>query len=183
MNDIETYKKSMEKAIEYYREELKSVRTNRPSPSILDSIVVEVYGSEMRMRNVATVSVSDNNQLLVIPFDPKTAPAIAKAIERGNLHVTPLVDGNSVRVPFPPMSEERRKEIVKEVHDKGEKTKVSIRDVRRKAKEDIKKQKTNGEISEDEQKKREKWIQDWTDTHCKEVDTLFSAKQKEILEV
>ena len=182
MNEIATYKKRMEKAIEHYREELKGVRTNRPSPAILDSVLVKAYGSEMRIRDVATISISDARQLLVTPFDSKIASSIGKAIEEA-LDIMPIVDGNLVRVPFPPMSEERRKDLVKDVHKRGENAKVAIRSIRREANDAIKKQKTAGEIPEDEQKKREKLIQDYTDTYCKEIDHLFNEKQKEILEV
>ncbi len=183
MSIMDECKQNMEKAIEHYRDELKSMRTNRPSPNMLDNVVIEVYGAEMRMRDVATVAVSDGNQLIVTPFDPSTANSIAKSIEKANLNVMPAVDGNVVRVPIPPMSEERRKEIAKDAREKGEKTKVTIRDVRRRSNDQVKKQKTDGDISEDEQKKNEKLIQELTDKYCKQVDELFSAKEKDILEV
>ena len=183
MSIMEDCKKSMEKAVEHYKDELKSMRTNRPSPNMLDNVVIEVYGSEMRMRDVATVAVSDGNQLIITPFDPSTANSIAKSIEKANLNIMPAVDGNIVRVPIPPMSEERRKEIAKDAREKGEKAKVTIRDIRRKSNDQVKKQKTDGEISEDEQKKNEKLIQEHTDKYCKHIDELFSSKEKDILEV
>ena len=174
-------KQNMEKTLENYREELKNLRTSRPSASMLDGIVIEVYGCELKLKELATTSVTDGNQLIVSPFDPSNANNIAKAIEKADFR--PAVDGMIVRVPIPPMSEERRREIAKEAKEKGEKTKITIRDHRRKANDLIKKQKGGGEISEDEQKKTEKSIQELTDTFCKKVDDLFTAKEKDILEV
>lgn len=180
---MDEYKKLMQKTLDHYQEELKGMRTNRPNPSMLDNVMVEAYGSEMRLRDLATVSVADGNQLVVSPFDPSTAHAIAKGIDRANLNLRPAVDGSIIRVPIPPMSEERRKEIIKDAREKGEKAKVSIRDIRRKANEHIKKEKADGEISEDEQRKNEKMIQDLTDKFCKSVDELFAKKEKDLLEI
>lgn len=109
--------------------------------------------------------------------------SIAKSIEKANLNLLPAVDGHIVRVPIPPMSEERRKEIAKDAREKGERTKVTIRDVRRKSNDLVKKQKGEGDITEDEQKKNEKLIQELTDKYCKQVDELFAAKEKDILAV
>ncbi|MCP5506636.1 MAG: ribosome recycling factor [Chlamydiales bacterium] len=183
MSIMDECKHNMEKALEHYKDELKGMRTNRPSPNMLDNVTVEVYGTEMKMRDVATVAVADGNQLVVTPFDPSSANSIAKSIEKANLNLLPAVDGNVIRVPIPPMSEERRKEIAKDAREKGEKTKVTIRDVRRKSNDLVKKQKGDGEITEDEQKKNEKSIQELTDKYCKLVDELFVAKEKDILEV
>jgi ribosome recycling factor len=176
-------KENMVKALDHYKEELKGMRTSRPSSSMLDSVSLEVYGTPMRMRDVATVAVADGNQLVVTPFDPSTANSIAKGIEKANLNLQAAVDGNVVRVPIPPMSEERRKEIAKDAREKGEKTKVTIRDVRRKANDLTKKQKSDGEITEDDLKRDEKLIQELTDKFCKQVDELFTEKEKDILAV
>ena len=176
-------KENMQKALDHYKEELKAMRTNRPSPSMLDNVSLEVYGTEMRMRDVATVAVADGNQLVVTPFDPSTANSIAKGIEKANLNLMPAVDGHIVRVPIPPMSEERRKEIAKDAREKGEKTKVTIRDVRRKANDLVKKLKSDGDLTEDDMKRDEKLIQELTDKFCKEVDELYHAKEKDILAV
>jgi len=183
MSIMDQCKENMEKALSHYQEELKKMRANRPSPSLLDSVVLEVYGAEMKMRDVATVAVVDSNQLVVTPFDPNTTNAIAKGIEKANLNLTPFVDGSIVRVSIPPMSEDRRKEIVKDAREKGEKSKIAIRDVRRKSNDQVKKEQDSGEITEDELKKNEKLIQELTDKYCKEVDGLFSVKEKDIMEV
>ncbi|MCB1109562.1 MAG: ribosome recycling factor [Chlamydiia bacterium] len=183
MNSMNECKENMQKALDHYKEELKAMRTNRPSPSMLDNVSLEVYGTEMRMRDVATVAVADGNQLVVTPFDPSTANSIAKGIEKANLNLMPAVDGHIVRVPIPPMSEERRKEIAKDAREKGEKTKVTIRDVRRKANDLVKKLKSDGDLTEDDMKRDEKLIQELTDKFCKEVDELYHAKEKDILAV
>lgn len=183
MSFMDEVKKNMQNALDHLGDELKNLRTNRPNPSVLDSVMVEVYGSEMKIRDLASVSISDGRQLLVTPFDPQTAGPIGKGIEKANLGLQPIVDGNLVRVPIPPMSEDLRKEIAKEAKDKSEKAKVTIRDHRRKANDMVKKQKSDGEITEDEQKKNEKLIQELTDQFCKKVDELYTLKEKDILEV
>ena len=183
MNIMDECKQSMEKAIDHYKDELKNMRTNRPSSNILDNIFIEVYGAEIRIRDVATIAVSDGNQLIVTPFDSTTLNSIGKGIEKSNLNVVPIIDGHIIRVSIPPMSEDRRKEIAKDAREKGEKTKVMIRDVRRKLNDQVKREKTGGKITEDEQKKNEKLIQEFTDRYCKQVDELFFAKEKDILEV
>lgn len=180
---LDDVKRNMQKAIDHFSDELRNLRTNRPNPAILDAVSVEIYGTEMRLRDLATVSVSDGRQLLVSPFDPQTVGAISKGIEKANLGLQSIVDGHMVRVPIPPMSEELRKEIAKDARDKSEKTKVSIREFRRKANDTIKKLKTSSEISEDEQKKTEKKVQELTDQYCKKVDELYTQKEKDILEV
>ncbi len=176
-------KQNMQKALDHLREELSNLRTGRPNPGILDSVVVEAYGAEMKIRDLATVSISEGRQLLVSPFDPQTAGMISKGIEKANLNLQAILDGNVVRVPIPEMSEELRQEIVKDAKDKVEKTKVVIREHRRKANDLAKKMKSSGEFSEDEQKKAEKKIQELTDDYCKQADTLFASKEKEILAV
>ena len=173
----------MEKAVEYYGEELKTVRTSRPNPSMLDKVVVEVYGTEMRMRDIATISIGDGNQLIITPFDSHAIHPIAKGIKKANLNLMPTIDGYIVRVPIPPMSEQRRKEIAKDIREKGEKTKVTIRDMRRKANDRVKKERNDGTLSEDEQKKQEKSIQELTDKYCHQIEKMFFAKEKDILEV
>ncbi len=173
----------MKQTIDYLSSELSNLRTQRPNPSILDSVTAEVYGTEMKIRDVASISKGDGRQLFVTPFDPQTASCIGKGIEKANLGLRPIVDGTVVRVPIPPMSEEMRKQIVKEARDKSEQAKVVIREHRRKANDFVKSQKSNNEISEDEQKKREKLVQTLTDRFCKQIDHLCAEKEKDILEI
>ena len=180
MNDV---KKNMQKVLDHFQDELKSLRTSRPNPSILENVVVEVYGSEMRIRDLGSTSIIDGRQLLITPFDPQTAGSIAKGIDRANLNLQAIVDGNVIRVPIPPMSEEIRKSIVKDAKKKAEDAKVVVREQRRKANDLAKKQKVSGEISEDQLKKSEKTIQEYTDQFCKKIDELYTAKEKDIMEV
>lgn len=176
-------KKQMKQALDHLAVELRNLRTNRPNPTVLDGVTVEVYGAEMKLRDLASISVADGRQLLVSPFDPQTVGPIGKGIEKANLGLHPIVEGNVVRIPIPEMSGELRTQIVKEAKDKSEKTKIIIREQRRKANDSVKKKKSGGEISEDEQKKYEKRIQELTDEFCKKVDELFVQKERDILEV
>jgi len=180
---VDEVERDMKKTLDHYREELKKLRTNRPSPSMLDDVGISVYGTEIRLRELATVSVVDGNQLVISPFDPQNVHPIFKGIEKANLGLLPTVDGGIVRIAIPPMSEERRLEIVREAKDRGEKAKIAIREWRRKAKELLKVQKADGDISEDIQKKSEKSIQKLTEQFCKDIDACFHLKEKDILEV
>lgn len=176
-------KAKMQATVDHFKQELKAMRSNRASPSMLDGVSVEVYGAQMRIKDVATVTTPEARQILITPFDPQTAAAIAKGIEKANLNLQPIHDGNIVRINVPPMDESMRKEIVKQGKKKVEDAKVVIREIRRKNNELVRKQKTDGEITEDIMKKTEKTIQDLTDNFCKEIDSLFTAKEKEIMTV
>lgn len=183
MNVVKDIENKMKNAIEHFKVELRNLRTGRANPAVLDNVIVDVYGSDMRLKDIAQVSVSDSRQLLVSPYDPQTAGSIAKGIERANLNLMAIVDGHVVRIPVPPLTEEIRRDTVKLGKKKAEDTKVQLRDIRRKGNDLIKKQKADNEIPEDMQKKMEKQIQELTDKFCKEVDTLFSQKEKDIMEV
>jgi ribosome recycling factor len=183
MNVIKDLETKMKNGLEHFKTELRNLRTGRANPAVLDNVIVDLYGSEMRLKDVAQVNVSDSRQLLVTPYDPQTAGAIAKGIERANLNLMPIVDGHVIRVPVPSLTEEIRKETVKLGKKKAEDAKIQLRDVRRKANDLVKKQKTDNEITEDVQKNLEKQIQETTDKFCKEVDTALSLKEKEIMQV
>ncbi|MDX8430768.1 MAG: ribosome recycling factor [Candidatus Algichlamydia australiensis] len=174
--------KKMEDALGHLQEDLRNLRTNRPNPGMLDSIVVEVYGSNMKIRDLGSVAVADR-QLVVTAYDAQTAGPISKAIEKSSLGLQPILEGNIVRVPIPPMSEEVRKDMAKQAKEKGEKAKVSIRNIRRDGNDLVRKQKSSGDISEDDQKRLEKKIQELTDKCCKEADELVKSKEKDILVV
>jgi ribosome recycling factor len=176
-------KAKMQASVEHFKGELKNLRTNRANPGILDGVMVEVYGSQMRLKELANVTTPEPRQLLISPFDPQTVHAISKGIERANLNLLPIVDGHSVRINIPPMDENQRKEIVKVGKKKAEDAKIVIREIRRKNNEVVRKQKADGDITEDIVKKWEKTIQEYTDQFCKEIDSLFAAKEKEILTV
>ncbi|MDN3508188.1 MAG: ribosome-recycling factor, partial [Simkaniaceae bacterium] len=134
-------------------------------------------------RDLGSITVAEAQQLVVTPFDPQMAGPIGKAIEKANLGLMPAVEGNLVRVPVPPLTEETRKGIVKQAKEKVEEAKVSIREVRRRSNDAAKKEKTDGNFTEDDLKRTEKQIQELTDTYCKQVDTIFTEKEKDIMSV
>jgi ribosome recycling factor len=180
MDIIAQVKAKMVLAIEHFKEELKGIRTGRANTAMLDNVMVETYGSQMRIKDVASITAPDSRQLLITPFDPQTKGSIGKAIEKANLGFMPIVDGNSVRIKIPPMDDNMRKEMVKICHRKREEAKVSVRNVRREANDLIRKQKADGILAEDRLKSFEKNIQTLTDDCCKEADSLADKKEKEI---
>lgn len=183
METIDQIKAKMKTAIEHLKTKLKGIRTGRANPVMLDGVMVEVYGSLVRLKELASVSVPEARQLLISPFDPKNAPHIAKSIEKANMGLNPIVDGNSVRIKVPPMDEAMRKEMVKLCHKEREDAKVSIRNIRRDANDHAKREKAQGNIPEDLLKKLEKQIQDATDLFCKEADAATKLKEDEVMHV
>ena len=179
----EQTKIKMQATIDHFKNDLKNLRTNRANPGMLDGVTVEVYGSMMRIKELANVSAPEPRQLLISPFDPQTVGAIAKGIEKANLNLQPVVEGQVVRIHVPPMDEAMRKQIVKQGKEKAEDAKIVIRDIRRKNNELVRKQKADSVITEDVMKKEEKGIQELTDKFCKEIDDLYSSKEKEIMTV
>ena len=137
----------------------------------------------MRLKELATVTTPEPRQILITPFDPQTAGPISKGIEKANLNLQPMLEGHLIRINIPPMDEAMRKDIVKQAKKKTEDAKVAVREVRRKSNDLLKKQKGDSEITEDEMKKGEKKVQELTDEYCKEVDELFTVKEKEIMTV
>ncbi len=180
MSVMDQTKIKMMAAIEHLKNELKSIRTGRANPGMLDSVMVEVYGSMMRLKDIASVTAPEPRQLLVTPFDPKNTASIGKGIERANLGVMPIVDANVVRIKIAQMDDSMRKEMVKLCHKRREEAKVSIRNIRREGNELARKMKTDGLMAEDVLKKTEKNIQELTDKFCKDTDDLSDKKEKEI---
>ena len=181
MNDIiKETKKKMDAALDHLKQELKNIRTGRANPGMLDNVMVEVYGTQMPLRDIANITAPEPRQLLITPYDAHNAGPISKGIERANLGIRPILDGNVVRMQIPPMDEAMRKEMVKLSHKRKEECKVSVRNVRRDSNEIARKQKTEGTIPEDLLKKLEKEIQELTDKYCKQADDLCAAKEKEI---
>jgi ribosome recycling factor len=184
MSQIEKQvKDSMQAALEHLKGELKSLRTGRANSAVLDKVMVEIYGSYTPLKAVANITVPEARQIVVTPFDPTTCNAIAKGIEAANLGIHPMVDGKIVRLNVPPMDETIRKQIAKQCKELGEKSKISLREVRRKFNDLIRKQKADGILQEDVMKKLEKTIQDLTDKFCKDVDSACAEKEKEIMTV
>lgn len=180
MSILNLTEQKMQASIEHLKDELKKIRTGKANPAMVDEVKVEVYGSSMKLRDVASVTSPESRQLLITPYDRNNTDVIGKAIEKANLGFRPIVDGNVVRINIPQMDESVRQDMVKLCHKKREEAKVSIRNIRRESNELVRKQKSDGEIGEDIEKKLEKDIQILTDKYCKETDSLSSIKEKEV---
>lgn len=180
MGILDQTKAKMASAIEHLKEDLKTIRTGRANPGMVDSVMVDAYGSQVRIKDIASITVPEARQLLITPFDPNMRGAIGKAIEKANLGFLPIVDGNAVRIKITQMDESIRKQMTKLCHEFREKAKVSVRNARRDGNEEARQQKAKSTIAEDEMKRLEKQIQDLTDKYCKEADDLTDKKEKEI---
>lgn len=174
MGILEQAKAKMATAIEHFKEELKSIRTGRANPAMLDHVTVEIYGTQMKIKELASITAPEPRQLLITLFDTNNKGLVSKAIEKANLGVMPIIDGNVIRIKIPPMDESARKEMIKLCHKRAEDCKVSIRNLRREFR------KKDDEMPEDELKKIEKLIQDLTDKSCREVDDITAKKEKEV---
>jgi ribosome recycling factor len=173
----------MKRAVEVVREEFGTVRTGRATPAILNRITVDYYGTQTPMNQLASFSVPEPRTLVIQPFDKGAMGGMEKAIMQSDLGLTPSNDGNVIRLAFPQLTEERRKELIKVVHQRAEEGKVAVRNVRRHAKEELERLKKDGEISEDDLNRSEKELQRLTDAHVAEIDELISHKEKELMEV
>ena len=173
----------MEKAIAALEADLAAIRAGRANPAILDKVTVEYYGVPTPIQQVGTVAVPEARTITIQPWDASILGEIEKAILKSDIGITPNNDGRTIRLNFPPLTEERRKELVKGISKRGEECKVAVRNIRRDSLEDFKKQKKDGEITEDDLKDLETKIQKLTDKFVASVDTIVSAKEKEILEV
>lgn len=173
----------MEKSIVSFKNELSKVRTGRASISLLDGISVDAYGSPTPMNQVATMTIPESRMIAIQPWDPQMVPAIEKAIMASNLGLTPANDGKVIRLTIPQLTEERRKELVKQVRKVAEEFRVAIRNVRREAIDILKKQKKDKEISEDDLFKLQDDAQKETDTYVKQIDAVTDNKEKEMMEV
>lgn len=173
----------MEKRIEGYASELKTVRAGRANASVLDKVAIDYYGTMTPVNQVGSISSPEPRMLVIQPWDTSVLKEIEKAINMSEIGIAPQNDGKVIRLNFPPLTEERRKELVKMVKKYSEEAKVQIRNVRRDALEKFKAQKKNGEITEDDLKEMEKDIQNLTDKYIKEIDNIDAAKEKEIIEV
>lgn len=174
---------SMKKAIDSLKHQLSKVRTGRASASILDGVQVEYYGSMSPISQLGQISTPEARLLQIQPFDKTMIPAIEKALFAANLGVTPTNDGNFVRLNFPALTEDKRKDLAKEIKKIGEDTKVHIRNARRDQNDAVKKAEKDKKISEDESKKLQTEIQNITDKFTKEVDTVVATKEKEVLAI
>lgn len=184
MNTVfDTMKEKMTKSIAVLEKEYAGMRAGRANASILDKIVVDYYGVPTPIQQMAAVSVSEGRILIIQPWDVSTINPISKAIQASDIGINPMNDGKVIRLTFPPLTEERRKALCKDVSKIAEDSKVAVRSIRRDAIDKIKAMKKNNEITEDDQKNAETKIQKITDEFIKEIDTISDKKEKEIMEI
>ena len=181
--DFSDYGKRMEKALDHLAEEFGAVRAGRANAKVLDRITVEYYGSETPLNGVATISAPDARTLVIQPWDTTLLKEIQKAIQASDLGINPQNDGKVVRLIFPQLTEERRKDLTKQVKKYAEDAKVAMRNIRRDGMDYVKKLKKDSAITEDEQKKAEKDLQDLLDKYVKKADEALAAKEKELMSI
>ncbi len=180
---IKNTDEKMSKSVKHLETEFTEIRAGRANPSVLDKVKVDYYGTPTAINQLAAVSVTEARTLTIQPWDVSILRSIEKAIQTSDIGINPQNDGKVIRMIFPPLTEDRRKEIVKEIAKMGEDSKVSIRSIRREAMDKLKAMKKSGEITEDDQKHGEKKIQDITDNHIKTIESLTDKKQKQIMEI
>ena len=180
---IDNTKQRMEKCINALQSELASIRAGRANPAVLDRITVSYYGAETPINQMASISVAEARILVVSPYDKSQLKAIEKAIQASELGINPTNDGTVLRITFPQLTEERRRELAKQVRKYGEDAKVAVRNIRRDAIDTFKKMQKNSEITEDDYKLAEKDLQKLTDDMCREIDALLDKKEKELMAV
>ncbi len=184
MNEIfTTAETKMNKSVNNLVGEYAAIRAGRANPGVLDKLTVDYYGSPTPINQVAAVSVPDPRTLMIAPWDKSVLKEVEKAILTSDIGINPQNDGSTLRLQFPPMTEERRRDLSKEISKMGEECKVAIRSIRRDAIDKLKNLKKKNEITEDDEKNGEKKMQDLTDRFVKEIDKLAEAKQKEIMEI
>ena len=183
MFNDKTYSQKMDKTIEVFQKELTSLRTGRANASMLDLVKVDVYGQAMPLNQVSSITTPDARTINIQVWDLNNVSLVDTAIKKSELGLNPQIDGQLIRLPVPDLNEERRTEIKKLIKSMGEKCKISIRNIRREANDDLKSLVKDKEISEDDEKINEKIVQTFTDEHIKTIDTKVEAKEKEIMTI
>jgi ribosome recycling factor len=173
----------MDKAIVVLKEELSGVRTGRATPALLSRLTMDYYGTQVPIQQMASFSVPEPRTLVIQPFDKNAIGAIEKAVMQSDIGITPSNDGNVIRLSFPPLTEERRKELIKVVHHRAEEGRVAVRNVRRHSKEALEKLEHEGAISEDDLVRSEKELQKLTDKHVAAIDEILAHKEQELKEI
>jgi ribosome recycling factor len=173
----------MKKAVDHTLHEFATIHTGKASPAMVESVMVEAYGSMMPLKGCAAITTPDPRLIQIQPWDKGLTRAIEKALQLANIGINPVVDGALIRMPFPELSKERRQEFVKTAHRLAEEGRVSVRHIRRDAMEAAKKQKKDGKLSEDDEKRLEKEVQTTTDKSIKDIDTALAHKEKELMTV
>ena len=182
-SEYKVYEEKMRKSIESVAADFAAVRAGRANAGVLDRITVEYYGAPTPLNQVANIGSPDPRTLTIQPYDMSLLKAIEKAIQTSDLGINPQNDGRIIRLNFPQLTEERRRDLTKQVRKYGEEGKVALRNIRRDAMDDIKKKTKKSELTEDDQKKLEKELQDVTDKRCKDIDDLTAKKEKELMAV
>jgi len=183
MFNDKTYSQKMDKTIEVFSKELTSLRTGRANSAMLDLVKVDVYGQIMPLNQVSSITTPDARTINIQVWDLNNVPLVDSAIKKSELGLNPQIDGQLIRLPVPDLNEERRTEIKKLIKSMGEKCKISIRNIRREANDDLKNLVKDKEISEDDEKKNEKTVQAFTDEHIKTIDQKVETKEKEIMTI
>jgi ribosome recycling factor len=184
LNDIKKDADSrMDKSIGSLKSELAKIRTGRAHPSLLEHITMEYYGSEMPLNQVANINAEDARTLSVVPFDKSMVAKVEKAIMTSDLGLNPATSGTTIRVPLPALTEERRAELAKVVHNEGEQAKVAIRNIRRDANHQLKEFQKDKELTEDDVRRGETMVQQLTDKYVGQVDELVAVKERELMEI
>ena len=183
MFNDKTYSQKMDKTIEVFSKELTSLRTGRANAAMLDLVKVDVYGQVMPLNQVSSITTPDARTINIQVWDLNNVPLVDSAIKKSELGLNPQIDGQLIRLPVPDLNEERRTEIKKLIKSMGEKCKISIRNIRREANDDLKNLGKDKKISEDDEKKNEKTVQIFTDEHIKTIDQKVEAKEKEIMTI
>lgn len=173
----------MKKTISVLQEDYAAIRAGRANPAVLDKLRVDYYGAPTAINQLAAVSVAEARVLTIQPWDSSVCRAIEKAIQTSDIGINPQSDGKIIRITFPQLTEDRRKELAKEVSKMAEDAKIAVRNVRREAMDKLKAMKKGGDLTEDDLKQGEKKMQDLTDKYCKEVETVEARKKKEIMEI
>lgn len=183
MSNVDDAKKRMEETLEAVRREFGTVRTGKATPALLDSVRVDAYGSKMPLNQVASVSTPEPSMLVVQPFDKSLLQEIERGIQSADLGLNPANDGNIIRVPIPPLNEERRKEFVKLLHKMAEEGRISIRHARRTVREEIQQLVKDHEIGEDEGRRREDGLEKVTQEYSDKIDELLKKKEEEVMAI
>ena len=181
--DTKEYEAKMTKSLSSYKENLSTIRAGRATPDVLKKIEVDYYGSPTAISSIAEIKVTDARTLTITAWDKSAMRGIEKAILTSDLGINPQNDGSCIRLTFPPMTEERRRELAKQISKMGEDAKVAIRNIRRDANDKVKAMKKDSEMTEDEAKQSDKLVQDLTDKYVKEIDAVTASKTKEIMEI
>ena len=181
--DTREYEVKMQKTVANYSDNLSTIRAGRANPDVLKKITVDYYGSPTPISSIAEIKVADARTIIITAWDKSAMKGIEKAILTSDLGINPQNDGSCIRLSFPPTTEERRRELSKQISKMGEDAKVAIRNIRRDANDKVKTQKKNSEMTEDEAKASDKNVQDLTDKYIKEIDNVTAAKTKEIMEI